>query len=286
MGRTVTRSQARTGAHSQDKDGAGAKSNSELSLSNIQTGRISKKKRSMSKRDSTGSNLDDSVLSLSLEDPATLSQEATSSKLPLSDETSTSTAALTSTATCTEVPPQPTSPKPDKPECAICLQIALQPVKLPCDHIFCFLCIKGAVHNGTNSCALCRAPLPRDYIFNPEVISQTSSSDDNSSEEAADDKWYYEGRNGGWWEFDVRTAELIEEKYNDTSSDGPLTLELMIAGYIYVIDLEAMCQRRKDNPNIRRRIKRDKEIADKRGVAGIVKSNRGRRDDRTRSTPV
>jgi hypothetical protein len=53
--------------------------------------------------------------------------------------------------------------------------------------------LQGAVHNGTNSCALCRAPLPRDYIFNPEVISQTSSSDDNSSEETADDKWYYEG---------------------------------------------------------------------------------------------
>lgn len=235
----------------------------------------------MSKRDSsTGSNLDESVLSLSLEDPATHSQEASSSKLPLSDESS-----LTA-STSPEIPPSPTSPNPDKPECAICLQTALQPVKLPCNHIFCFLCIKGTVHTGTNSCALCRAPLPRNYIFNPEVLSQTSSSDDNSQEDDGDERWYYEGRRGGWWEFDVRTAEQIERKYNDTTSDGPKTLELMIAGLFFIIDLDGMCQRRKDNPNIIRRIKRDKGIPDKKGVAGIVKSNRRGNDNRPRSTPV
>ena len=50
---------------------------------------------------------------------------------------------------------------------------------------------------------------------------------------------YSTGRNGGWWEFDVRTAEQIESKFNETS-DGPKTLELMIAGFIYIIDLDAM----------------------------------------------
>ena len=56
------------------------------------------------------------------------------------------------------------------------------------------LITQGAVHNGTNSCALCRAPLPRHYIFHPEVLSQSSSSEENSAEEAADDRWYYEGK--------------------------------------------------------------------------------------------
>ena len=48
------------------------------------------------------------------------------------------------------------------------------------------------------------------------------------------------GRNGGWWEFDGRTAEQIEAKFNDSSCDGPKTLELMIAGLIFIIDLDAM----------------------------------------------
>ena len=29
------------------------------------------------------------------------------------------------------------------PECAVCLQPSIHPVKLPCNHIFCFLCVKG-----------------------------------------------------------------------------------------------------------------------------------------------
>ena len=46
------------------------------------------------------------------------------------------------------------------------------------------------------------------------------------------------------------------------------------------------CQIRKNNPNIRRRIKRDKEINDKKGVAGIVKSSRRNQGNRSRGTPV
>ncbi|KAL5262965.1 hypothetical protein ACHWQZ_G008393 [Mnemiopsis leidyi] len=280
MGRSVTRSQSKSGSRSQNKDCGDSSSKSEETLKSTQTGRISKrktKKSSMSKRDSSGSNLEESVLSLSLEDPATLSQEPCSSKLLPSTQGPAVAAEDSSKVKTSDL---------EKPECSICLQTALQPAALPCNHIFCFLCIKGAVHNGTNSCALCRAPLPRNFIFNPEVIGQSSSSEDNSTEETAADKWYYEGRNGGWWEFDVRTAEQIEALFNDGSCDGPKTLELMIAGLIFIIDLNAMCQVRKNNPNIRRRIKRDKEINDKKGVAGIVKSSRRNHGNRSRGTPV
>lgn len=282
MGRVVTRSQEKAGSNSQEIASSGVKTNSEQTLSSTQNGRISKKKkkRSMSKRDSTGSNLDVSVLSL--DDTETFYQEASTSK----QASSSFEFSPTEPTTCADINSQPLSPKSDKPECSICLQTALQPVKLPCNHIFCFLCIKGAVHNGTNSCALCRAPLPRNYILHPEVINESSSSEDNSLEEVADDKWYYEGRNGGWWEFDVRTAQQIEDKYNEPASDEPKILELMIAGFIFIIDLDAMCQRRKDNPHIQRRLKRDKQIADKKGVAGIVKPRRHNNSRSRGGTPV
>ena len=47
------------------------------------------------------------------------------------------------------------------------------------------------------------------------------------------------GRSGGWWEFDARTAEDIETKYNEDTEE-PKVLELLIAGLIFVIDLDAM----------------------------------------------
>ena len=30
-------------------------------------------------------------------------------------------------------------------ECAVCLQPSIHPVRLPCNHIFCFLCVKGTI---------------------------------------------------------------------------------------------------------------------------------------------
>ena len=35
-------------------------------------------------------------------------------------------------------------------ECAVCLQTCVHPVRLPCRHIFCFLCVKGVSTQVTN----------------------------------------------------------------------------------------------------------------------------------------
>ena len=48
-------------------------------------------------------------------------------------------------------------------ECSVCLQPFSNPVKLPCGHSFCFLCVKGVATNNHN-CALCR--LADDIVFN------------------------------------------------------------------------------------------------------------------------
>jgi len=46
---------------------------------------------------------------------------------------------------------------------------------------------------------------------------------------------------------------------------------MLIAGFMYVIDIENRAQYRRDHPSRRRRIKRDiVDIPDRKGVAGIV----------------
>jgi len=87
-------------------------------------------------------------------------------------------------------------------------------------------------------------------------------------------RWYYEGV-GGWWEYDERTSVEIE-KYQSRREGNldsvPAAFELLIAGFIYIIDLENGVQYRRGFPTRRRRIKRDLAgIPDcKVGVTGII----------------
>jgi len=72
-------------------------------------------------------------------------------------------------------------------------------------------------------------------------------------------RWYYEGV-GGWWEYDDRTSIEIEKYQNHRESNldsVPASFELLIAGFIYIIDLENNVQYRRGYPTRRRRIKRD-----------------------------
>jgi len=72
-------------------------------------------------------------------------------------------------------------------------------------------------------------------------------------------RWYYEGVRG-WWEYDERTSIEIEkyQKHHESNIDSvPASFELLIAGFIYIIDLENRVQYRRGYPTRRRRIKRD-----------------------------
>ncbi|KAG8232540.1 hypothetical protein J437_LFUL012890, partial [Ladona fulva] len=99
------------------------------------------------------------------------------------------------------------------PECAVCLQTCVHPCRLPCGHIFCFLCIKGTVattHPGlVRRCALCRREIPSDFLDKPTLLrpifptpansSSRGASNSDSSRSSGDDneryQWFYEGRN-------------------------------------------------------------------------------------------
>ncbi|XP_078505012.1 E3 ubiquitin-protein ligase RNF146 [Lissotriton helveticus] len=147
------------------------------------------------------------------------------------------------------------------PECAICLQSCVHPVSLPCKHVFCYLCVKGASWLGKR-CALCRQEIPEDFLDKPTLLSpeELKAASRGNGEQA----WYYEGRNG-WWQYDERTSRELEDAF----TKGKKNTEMLIAGFLYVADLENMVQFRRNEHGRRRKIKRDIIDIPKKGVAGL-----------------
>ncbi|CAL4071245.1 unnamed protein product [Meganyctiphanes norvegica] len=146
-------------------------------------------------------------------------------------------------------------------ECAVCLQKCVHPVRLPCSHIFCFLCVKG-VANQSKRCAMCRQEIPPDFLDHPTLLSTLEA--EKEEPQPGGYQWFYEGRNG-WWQYDERTSFELENSY----SSGQRACEVLVAGFLYIIDFDRMVQLRRNDPSRRRRIKRDLSSIPKKGVAGI-----------------
>ena len=141
---------------------------------------------------------------------------------------------------------------------------------------------------------MCRREIPSGYLENPSLLHPLTSTaaskdsiDSSETEFTPQYQWFYEGRNG-WWEYDERTTAELEEAYKtslktaadtgETSSSSPNqgqdssnNCELLIAGFLYVIDFENMMQYRRNEPQRRRRVKRDipAQITNRKGIAGI-----------------
>ncbi|KAK7504079.1 hypothetical protein BaRGS_00004811 [Batillaria attramentaria] len=148
------------------------------------------------------------------------------------------------------------------PECAVCLQPSLHPVQLPCRHIFCFLCVKGVAIR-SRRCALCRQEIPPDFLVRPNLLPHEDLHQTVAFDEGY--QWYYEGVNG-WWQYDARTSLDLEAHHKK----GDRSCELLIAGFVYVIDFENMVQFQQRDRSKKRRIKRDLiNIPGKKGVAGL-----------------
>ena len=169
-------------------------------------------------------------------------------------------------------------------ECAICLQTCVHPVKLKCNHIYCFLCAKGVVTR-KKECPMCRRKVSLGFLKKPNLVThedELSSTSEQLIKSNSTYSWFYEGRNG-WWEYEERAVCDLEEAYAqayDLNSKQPkiskpdnCKCELMIAGNLYVIDFELMSQYQKDQPYRQRKIKREKQkdISNYKGVAGLPK---------------
>ncbi|ROT61904.1 hypothetical protein C7M84_020277 [Penaeus vannamei] len=160
----------------------------------------------------------------------------------------------------TPVPPQKRDDE-EELECAVCLQKCVHPVRLPCSHIFCFLCVKG-VANQSKRCAMCRQEIPADFLDHPTLLSSIEAEKEEVLPGGY--QWFYEGRNG-WWQYDERTSHELEAAYGS----GQRACEVLVAGFLYIIDFDRMIQLRRNDPSRRRRIKRDLSSIPKKGVAGI-----------------
>lgn len=84
------------------------------------------------------------------------------------------------------------------PECAVCLQLCIHPARLPCNHVFCYLCVKG-VANQSKRCPMCRQEIPADFLERPQLVDldQAQQKEAVETEESHEEyQWFYEGRNG------------------------------------------------------------------------------------------
>ena len=145
--------------------------------------------------------------------------------------------------------------------CCICRDQSVNPVKLPCQHIFCYLCLKGITARN-NRCALCRELIPSGFIDQPDVINK----DEIMKTLRKSRTWFYEARNGGWWMYEHRVAEDLEKAF--CANQDKIHVE--ISGFLYTVDLVNMVQYRDDRPDRKRQIKREGVTEDCiKGVAGI-----------------
>ncbi|XP_068974035.1 E3 ubiquitin-protein ligase RNF146-like isoform X1 [Bombus flavifrons] len=147
-------------------------------------------------------------------------------------------------------------------ECAVCLQPCIYPARLPCNHIYCYLCVKG-VANQSKRCPMCRQEIPPDFLNRPQLV-EVDEARKESEHFEEEYQWFYEGRNG-WWQYDQRTSHELETAYKQ----GKRNCELLIAGFLYIADFGSMLQLRRNDPSRRRKIKRDLYNVPKKGVAGL-----------------
>ena len=103
---------------------------------------------------------------------------------------------------------------------------------------------------------MCRRPFPRDIFKNYKHCGATETKQSVC--------WFYEGRNG-WWKFDERNNEAIEEAF----ATGVEKFQLLLCGNLYAIDFKNKIQYRVDGTGRIRNIKRDRSTSISKGIAGL-----------------
>jgi hypothetical protein len=105
----------------------------------------------------------------------------------------------------------------EEEECCICLQSLSLPIQSSCGHIFCWLCLKSVIESHSSyssnppACPLCRARLDMKLLNQATVATDDYINQHNSIFYV----WKYAGRSSGYWLFEDRANEEIEQSYQN-----------------------------------------------------------------------
>ena len=127
-------------------------------------------------------------------------------------------------------------------DCPICAESISLPYTLPCKHQFCYLCIKRA-YEEKSACPYCRAPITEN--IHDEACLQATSGTKNVPQDTLPTTftWIYAGANYGYWQFDPRSNNDIEEAYITYQRDPTKSsFTLYIMGRPYEINFVSMKQ--------------------------------------------
>lgn len=169
-------------------------------------------------------------------------------------------------------------------DCVICFNPLYMKLTLPCNHLFCFSCIKGQLvrlsRHQTAKCPLCNRPLSAQLVSqikkNPKTLQNIVI--DNSHKDDRDGYWFYSGRQNGWWAFDITSNESIENLYQKHQKGENISHmnSLSITGMTRIFDFDRMLQVNNYNQSSRKIKRVDKTNIENfrktqsiKGIAGV-----------------
>ena len=131
-------------------------------------------------------------------------------------------------------------------ECSICMETPELKWTLPCNHSFCYLCLKGAIESNSSGCPMCRGPIPNDVYENAKM--KDMGAPDIEIEDV-DYRWLYSGRSNGWWAYSDTHNRIIEAAFKSFlqedllgGGDDTASVNINIYGKNYTVNFTAMTQ--------------------------------------------
>jgi E3 ubiquitin-protein ligase RNF146 len=128
--------------------------------------------------------------------------------------------------------------------CSICFDKFNLPIKIPCDHMFCFLCFKELCYNlHSKICPLCRKHIPT-TIINDIKFNKFNNKFNKNQLYTSSVYWMYNTKNGNnkWWLFDSNSNKEIEKKYSEFLKDEKIMCKLSICGFEFQLDYKNLVQ--------------------------------------------
>ncbi|XP_033323063.2 E3 ubiquitin-protein ligase RNF146-B-like isoform X1 [Megalopta genalis] len=149
------------------------------------------------------------------------------------------------------------------PECTDCLRPCLYPTKLPCNHVYCYLCVKGVANQSAyrKRCPKCRQVIPPEFLDRPQRLVEIEDTHKELHSSEKEYHWFFEGTTG-WWKYHSKINEDLERIYNL----GKAGCEMSICGQLYIFNFRKHCQHRKYSPDNKIYMKRDRIDAPCTGV--------------------